>query len=152
MLSQRSPQPRHLIAALVVALFALSAWFCPRIAQAKPPIPDVPGQVVRMDLSPLALERRALREAMVAEQVALAELRAQLAAATDDDTRGDLAVAIEARKNGTRVRLLEVRIEHARARGEHGAMAKLESRRAKLVRQVGERLPSGPATETEVAR
>lgn len=119
---------------------------------AKPPVGDVPGQVVRMDANPISLERRALREALKAEQVALAELRARLAAATDDESRGDLAEAIEARKNSTRVQLLELRIAHARSRGEHAAAAKLESRRAKLLKQFGDRVPAPLPSENEVAR
>jgi hypothetical protein len=104
-----------------------------------------------MDESPISLERRALREALKAEQVALTELRARLAAATDDETRSDLAEAIEARKNSTRVQLLELRIVHARSRGEFASAAKLEARRAKLVKQVGDRLPA-PSSDREVAR
>ena len=62
--------------------------------------------------------------------------------------------AIEDLKNATRVRVLDVQIEHARERGDRAALSKLEPRRAKLVRQVGEpKLPAvTPVADKGVAR
>ena len=148
--SPSAVRPHFAVFPALAAIFAIGL-LCAGEGSAKPPVGDVPGQVVRMDESPISLERRALREALKAEQVALTELRARLAAATDDETRSDLAEAIEARKNSTRLQLLELRIVHARSRGEFASAAKLEARRAKLVKQVGDRLPA-PSSDREVAR
>jgi len=135
-------------------MLSISLWLAPSRGYAKPPVPEVPGEVVRMDDSPLARERRVLREVRATDRAAVAELQRQLAAASDDDARSDLQAAIEELKNATRVRLLDVQIEHARERGDRAALSKLEPRRAKLVRQVGEpKLPAvTPVADKEVAR
>ena len=135
-------------------MLSISLWLAPSRGNAKPPVPEVPGEVVRMDDSPLARERRVLRGVLATDRAAVAELQRQLAAASDDDTRSDLQAAIEDVKNATRVRVLDVQIEHARERGDRAALSKLEPRRAKLVRQVGEpKLPAvTPVADKGVAR
>jgi len=149
-------QDRHtspyLVAALGVALLSTVLLLAPSIGFAKPPMAEVPGEVVRMDASPLARERRVMREVLAADRAAIVALRKQLAEAGDDDARADLQVAIEDQKNATRVRLLDVQIEHARERGDRPALARLEGRRTKLVRQVGEPKLAAPAAQAEVAR
>ncbi len=144
----------YLYAALVVTVLYIGLCLVPAPSLAKPPVPEVPGEVVRQDNSPLARERRLLREVLATDRGAVAELQRQMLAATDDAARVELQAAIEDCKNATRVRLLDVQIEHARERGDRAALSKFESRRAKLVRQVGEsKLPAlAPAADKGVAR
>jgi len=146
---QTSP---YLYAALGVATLFLGLWLAPSLGLAKPAVPEVPGEVVRMDASPLARERRLMREVLETDRVALVALRQQLAAAADDDARGELQVAIEGLKNATRVRLLDVQIEQAGERGERAVLVRLSARRLKLVRQVGEPKVAAAPTTSEVAR
>lgn len=136
----------YLVAALGVAMLSLGLGWGLMPALAKPPVPEVPGEVVRMDASPAARERRVLREVLATDRAALAELQRQFVAATDDAARAELQGAIEDQKNATRVRLLDVQIEHARERGDRAALTKLEGRRSKLVRQVGEPKLAAPVS------
>lgn len=144
----------YLYAALVVAALSLGLWLAPAPGVAKTAVPEVPGEVVRQDDSPIARERRLLREVLATERAALTGLQRQLVGATDEAARAELEAAIEDLKNATRVRLLDVQIEHARERGDRAVLSKLETRRVKLVRQVGEpKLPTvAPAIDKGVAR
>ena len=141
-------------AALWVTMLAIGLWLTPSLGLAKPALPEVPGEVIRQDTSPVARERRVLREVLATDRAALAELQRQMVAATDDAAHVELQAAIEDLKNATRVPVLDVQIEHARERGDRAALSKLESRRVKLVRQVGEpKLPAlAPTADKGVAR
>ena len=67
--SPSAVRPHFAVFPALAAIFAIGL-LCAGEGSAKPPVGDVPGQVVRMDESPISLERRALREALKAEQVA----------------------------------------------------------------------------------
>lgn len=142
----------YLYAALWVAVLQVGLWLAPALGLAKPAVPEVPGEVVRLDASPLARERRLMREVLETDRVALVALRQQLVAAADDQARADLQEEIEGLKNATRVRLLDVQIEQAGERGERAVLARLFARRLKLVRQVGEPKVAAAPTTSEVAR
>ena len=125
-----------------VAMLMVFAFLIPAAAAlAKPPVTDLPGEVLN-DATPRRMEKRALHAVMVEDRAALAALYTQRAAATDEVMRDELELAIQQLKFDTRVRLLDVQIEHARLRGDRARLSRLESRRM-------QRAPAGRGTGVE---